>query len=59
MAIDAGKVVATLELETRAFSGGVNTALCDGSVRFVSETIELEVWRALGSTKGGETRASL
>ena len=40
-------------------SGGVNTALCDGSVRFVSETIELEVWRALGSTKGGETRASL
>lgn len=26
MAIDAGKVVATLELETKAFSGGVNTA---------------------------------
>ncbi len=34
--------------------GGVNVCLCDGSVRFVSETIELDTWRALGSCNGGE-----
>jgi len=34
--------------------GGVNAALCDGSVRFVSETVDLETWRALGSRNGGE-----
>ncbi len=36
--------------------GGVNTAMCDGAVRFVSDTVELEVWRAAGSTQGGETK---
>ena len=39
-------------------SGGVNAALADGSVRFYSNTISSEVWKALGSTKGGETVAS-
>lgn len=34
--------------------GGVHSLLCDGSVRFVSENIDLNVWRALGSRKGGE-----
>jgi prepilin-type processing-associated H-X9-DG protein len=34
--------------------GGVNVALGDGSVRFVSESIELETWRALGTCAGGE-----
>ena len=34
--------------------GGVNVALCDGSVRFASETVELDTWRALGSRNGGE-----
>ena len=34
--------------------GGVNVALCDGSVRFISETIELDTWRGLGSRNGGE-----
>jgi len=38
-------------------SGGVNVSMADGSVRFVSETIDLEVWRAAGSTKGGETKS--
>lgn len=35
-------------------SGGVNLAFCDGSVRFVSETISLATWRAYGSRNGGE-----
>jgi prepilin-type N-terminal cleavage/methylation domain-containing protein/prepilin-type processing-associated H-X9-DG protein len=34
--------------------GGVNVAMCDGSVRFVSDAIELSVWRALSTTHGGE-----
>ena len=34
--------------------GGVNAGLCDGSVRFVSETVDLDTWQALGSRDGGE-----
>ncbi|NQU24129.1 MAG: DUF1559 domain-containing protein [Candidatus Nealsonbacteria bacterium] len=32
--------------------GGVNAATCDGAVRFFSDTIELEVWRALSTRSG-------
>lgn len=35
--------------------GGVNLALCDGSVRFVGETIDLEIWRAVGSRNDGKS----
>ncbi len=34
--------------------GGVQVALCDGSGRFISNTIDLAVWRALGTARGGE-----
>ncbi len=34
--------------------GGVNFLLCDGSVRFVGETIDIGTWHALGSRNGGE-----
>jgi prepilin-type N-terminal cleavage/methylation domain-containing protein/prepilin-type processing-associated H-X9-DG protein len=34
--------------------GGVNVALCDGSVRFVADTILLTTWRALSTSQGGE-----
>jgi len=34
--------------------GGVNMLLCDGSVRFVAETINLAIWRGLGTRKGKE-----
>ena len=34
--------------------GGVNLALADGSVRFVSESISVATWRALGTRNGGE-----
>jgi prepilin-type N-terminal cleavage/methylation domain-containing protein/prepilin-type processing-associated H-X9-DG protein len=35
-------------------TNGVNMALCDGSVRFVNNSIPLPTWRALGSKDGGE-----
>ncbi|HID76097.1 MAG TPA: DUF1559 domain-containing protein [Planctomycetaceae bacterium] len=34
--------------------GGVNILFVDGSVHFVSETIDVQTWRALGSRNGGE-----
>lgn len=33
---------------------GANVAMADGSVRFVPETINADIWRALGSRNGGE-----
>jgi prepilin-type N-terminal cleavage/methylation domain-containing protein/prepilin-type processing-associated H-X9-DG protein len=35
-------------------TGGVNVALCDGSVRFVSNSIAWDTWQALGTSRGGE-----
>jgi prepilin-type N-terminal cleavage/methylation domain-containing protein/prepilin-type processing-associated H-X9-DG protein len=35
-------------------TGGVNLALADGSVRFVSNGVDPQTWRALGSRNGGE-----
>jgi prepilin-type N-terminal cleavage/methylation domain-containing protein/prepilin-type processing-associated H-X9-DG protein len=34
--------------------GGVNAALCDGSVRFVRDNISIAAWRAAGTAAGGE-----
>jgi prepilin-type N-terminal cleavage/methylation domain-containing protein/prepilin-type processing-associated H-X9-DG protein len=34
--------------------GGVNSLLADGSTQFYADSIELQVWRALSSTRGDE-----
>jgi prepilin-type N-terminal cleavage/methylation domain-containing protein/prepilin-type processing-associated H-X9-DG protein len=34
--------------------GGVNAAMCDGSVRFIPNIINIQVWRALSTAHGGE-----
>jgi prepilin-type N-terminal cleavage/methylation domain-containing protein len=34
--------------------GGVHVTLCDGSVRFVSDSIDLKLWRGVGTRNGGE-----
>jgi prepilin-type N-terminal cleavage/methylation domain-containing protein/prepilin-type processing-associated H-X9-DG protein len=39
-------------------TGGVNLVLCDGSVRFVSNSISLATWRAVGTRNGGEVVGS-
>ncbi len=38
-------------------SGGINVAVADGAVRFISTSVDLEVWWALGTRSGGETNA--
>ncbi|QDV37738.1 DUF1559 domain-containing protein [Tautonia plasticadhaerens] len=42
------------EPPTSYHPGGVNTAMADGSVRFIKETIGLQTWWALGTKAGGE-----
>ena len=53
----SGNVVTT-GAETHAarsrHTGGVQCTLADGSVRFVSNSISLDIWRAVGSAAGGE-----
>ncbi len=39
--------------------GGVNVAMCDGSGRFVTDSINLNTWRALSTTYGNEAIGSL
>ncbi len=38
-------------------TGGVNALLCDGSVRFVSSNVDIQVWRAFGTRSGGEVNS--
>lgn len=58
LVIDAGngtsQDVAWVAARSR-HSGGVNCVYADGSVHFTSSTIQPEVWRAIGSTQGGES----
>jgi len=35
-------------------SGGVNTLFCDGSVKFIKDSVNIQTWRALGTRAGGE-----
>ena len=35
--------------------GGVNVAFCDGAVRFVTDDIAIDTWRALSTMWGGES----
>ena len=39
--------------------GGVNMARLDGSVGFVASSVDLPVWRSLGSIDGGEADSSI
>jgi prepilin-type N-terminal cleavage/methylation domain-containing protein/prepilin-type processing-associated H-X9-DG protein len=47
------------ELSRRQFArsrhpGGVNVAMCDGSLRFVTNSVSAITWRAMGTSQGGE-----
>jgi prepilin-type N-terminal cleavage/methylation domain-containing protein/prepilin-type processing-associated H-X9-DG protein len=55
--IDCGDASAFVSAHMAARSyhpGGVNTSFCDGSVKFIKESISLNTWRALGTRAAGE-----
>jgi prepilin-type processing-associated H-X9-DG protein len=35
--------------------GGVNATMADASVQFFSDSIDINIWRGLSTTNGGET----
>ncbi|MBN9517113.1 DUF1559 domain-containing protein [bacterium] len=51
---DTGTLPRQLVARSR-HTGGVNVALCDGSIRFVNNSVDLPTWRAAGTSQGGET----
>ncbi|HJZ91360.1 MAG TPA: DUF1559 domain-containing protein [Gemmataceae bacterium] len=40
---------------SRHTGGGVNVIYCDGHISFIRNSINLDTWRALGTSQGGET----
>jgi len=40
-------------------AGGVNMAMCDGSVRFIRNSVNPATYKALGSRNGGEVPGDL
>lgn len=53
-----GSLVASHTAARSYHPGGVNVVFCDGSVRFVKNTVNDATWRALGSRSGGEVISS-
>ena len=51
-----GRAIPTLGVATARSEhpGGVNSLMGDGSTRFVAESIQRPVWRALGTRNGRE-----
>ena len=47
--------LARMQLVRSRHTSGVNAAMCDGSVRFVRDSIDLATWRSLGTSMGNET----
>ena len=39
--------------------GGVNAAMADGSVHFIRDSIHIDTWRALSTTRGGEVISNI
>ncbi|SIO39528.1 prepilin-type N-terminal cleavage/methylation domain-containing protein/prepilin-type processing-associated H-X9-DG domain-containing protein [Singulisphaera sp. GP187] len=39
---------------TSRHAGGVNMALCDGSVKFIKDSVNLQTWWVLGTRRGSE-----
>src|SRR5262245_7465311 len=56
-ACNFNKNVTTTMPASSAHLGGVNLAMCDGSVRFVANSISAATWRAVGTRAGDETIA--
>lgn len=51
--VTSGNLQLTISARSR-HPGGVNAAMCDGSVRFIDERISLGTWRALSTMRSGD-----
>jgi len=54
MPVVTGAIPDQVSAARSSHNGGVNALNCDGSVRFVTDSISLDVWRALGTMNGEE-----
>jgi prepilin-type N-terminal cleavage/methylation domain-containing protein len=52
--VQQGRRTASMYAARSHHPQGVGVALCDASVRFVSDSIDLNTWRALSTTQGDE-----
>jgi prepilin-type processing-associated H-X9-DG protein len=50
-----GRIMTTLNSN---HSGGVQISMCDGSVQFITDAIDVNIWRALGTRAGSEVFAN-
>jgi prepilin-type N-terminal cleavage/methylation domain-containing protein/prepilin-type processing-associated H-X9-DG protein len=50
--------VASVVAASSRHPGGVNTAFCDGSVKFIKSSISYQAWNGLGTRNGGEVISS-
>ena len=53
--VSSGSYPTMFAARSRHGGNGVNISLCDGSVRFIQDSILLATWRSLCSARGGET----
>jgi len=49
-----GDIFAQIFTSRSKHTGGVHTSMCDGSVKFVSNNIDTNIWRGVSSTRGSE-----
>ena len=48
------RVIEALEKYGVRASVSLNAAMCDGSVQYITNTIDINVWRALSTSRGSE-----
>jgi NADPH-dependent curcumin reductase CurA len=53
-AVGALGMAAAMSVASAAPAGAVATAAGDGSVRFIRNSIDIDLWRASGTVSGGE-----
>jgi prepilin-type N-terminal cleavage/methylation domain-containing protein/prepilin-type processing-associated H-X9-DG protein len=58
MPATAGNLVEQYCAARSRHTGGVNVSMCDGSVRFIRQDIDLLTWKALGTMNGEEVEVN-
>ena len=56
--VGATSILAVTTAARSRHPGGVNMGMADGSVRFLKNSINLSIWRAISTTQGNEVVSS-